>query len=207
MAARQWQTALWSLCHTNTAWYHQHLDTMNQTGGKYGQNGAVKNEMPLIPQCPGLAHSAAAEMTGDGWSSKPTLFHWQSMRPHAELHKQLQFGNGHWNLKVWHSFQLTGAQKPLTAVLLASDCHSEALSLTTSNVVSSLLMKPAVCMNFSDMSLREHGHFLLGDICRDPHACMGITSYYTLQFACMWVTQPKKCHMCSAVLRMRICMP
>ena len=33
------------------------------------------------------------------------------MRPHAELHQQLYPGNGHWNLKVWRSFQLTGAQK------------------------------------------------------------------------------------------------
>ena len=34
--------------------------------------------------------SAAAEMPGDGWSSKPTLFHWQSMSPHADLHQQLR---------------------------------------------------------------------------------------------------------------------
>ena len=72
---------------------------------------AVKNKMPLIPQRPGLAQSAAAEMPGDGWFCKPTLFNWQSMRPHAELHLQPQFGNGHWNLKIWHSLQLTGAQK------------------------------------------------------------------------------------------------
>ena len=31
---------------------------------------------------------------------------------HAELHQQLQPGNGHWSLKVQHSLQLTGAQKP-----------------------------------------------------------------------------------------------
>ena len=43
-----------------------------------GKMGAVKNKMPFIPQCPGLAQSAAAEMLGDGWSSKPTLFHWHS---------------------------------------------------------------------------------------------------------------------------------
>ena len=46
------------------------------------------------------------------WSCKPTLFNWQSMRPHAELHQQPQSGNGHWDLKIWHSLQLTGAQKP-----------------------------------------------------------------------------------------------
>ena len=34
------------------------------------------------------------------------------MRPHAELHQQLYSGNGHWKLKVRHSFQLTGTQKP-----------------------------------------------------------------------------------------------
>ena len=34
------------------------------------------------------------------------------MRPHAELHEQLQPGNAHWDLKVRHSLQLTGAQKP-----------------------------------------------------------------------------------------------
>ena len=77
-----------------------------------GKMSAVKNKMPLIPQCPGRAQSAAAEMPGEGWSGKPTLLSWQSMRPHAELHQQPQLGNGHWNLEVWHSFQLTRAQKP-----------------------------------------------------------------------------------------------
>ena len=77
-----------------------------------GKMGALKNKMPFIPQCPDLAQSASAEMLGDGWSSKVTLFYWQSMRPHAELHQQLQPGNGHWNLKVCHSFQLTGANGP-----------------------------------------------------------------------------------------------
>ena len=72
-----------------------------------GKTRAVKNKMPLIP-----AQSAAAEMPGDGWSCKPTLFDWQSMRPHAELHQQPQSGNGHWNLKLWRSLQLAGAQKP-----------------------------------------------------------------------------------------------
>ena len=33
--------------------------------------GAVKNKMPFIPQCPGPAQSAAAEMPGDGRFSKP----------------------------------------------------------------------------------------------------------------------------------------
>ena len=77
-----------------------------------GKMGAVKNKMPFIPQCPGLAQSAAAEMPGDGRFSKPTLFHRQGMRPHAELHQQPYPGNGHWKLKVRHSFQLTGTQKP-----------------------------------------------------------------------------------------------
>ena len=31
-----------------------------------GKMGAVKNKMPFIPQCPGPAQSAAAEMPGDG---------------------------------------------------------------------------------------------------------------------------------------------
>ena len=53
-----------------------------------GKMGAVKNKMPFIPQCPGPAQSAAAEMPGDGRFSKPTLFHRQGMRPHAELHQQ-----------------------------------------------------------------------------------------------------------------------
>ena len=79
-----------------------------------GKMGAVKNKMPFIPQCPGPAQSAAAEMPGglDGRFSKPTLFHRQGMRPHAELHQQPYPGNGHWKLKVMHSFQLTGTQKP-----------------------------------------------------------------------------------------------
>ena len=68
--------------------------------------------MPFIPQCPGPAQSAEAEMPGDSRSSKPTLFHRQGMRPHAELHQQLYPGNGHWKLKVRHSLQLTGTQKP-----------------------------------------------------------------------------------------------
>ena len=61
---------------------------------------------------PGPAQSAAAEMPGDGRFSKPTLFHRQGIRPHAELHQQPYPGNGHWKLKVRHSFQLTGTQKP-----------------------------------------------------------------------------------------------
>ena len=73
-----------------------------------GKMGAVKNKMPFIPQCPGPAQSAAAEMPGDGRFSKPTLFHRQGMRPHAELHQQPYPGNGHWKLKVRQSFQLTG---------------------------------------------------------------------------------------------------
>ena len=77
-----------------------------------GKMGAVKNKMPFIPQCPGPAQSAAAEMPGDGRFSKPTLFHRQGMRPHAELHQQPYPGNGHWKLNVRHSFQLTGTQKP-----------------------------------------------------------------------------------------------
>ena len=64
-----------------------------------GKMRAVKNKMPLIyliPQRPGLAQSAAAEMPGDGWSCKPTLLNGQSMRPHAELHQQrsLEMGIG-----------------------------------------------------------------------------------------------------------------
>ena len=66
----------------------------------------------LLASNDGLAQRAAAEMPGDGWSCKPTLFNWQSMRPHAELHQQPQSGNGHWNLKLWRSLQLAGAQKP-----------------------------------------------------------------------------------------------
>ena len=76
-----------------------------------GKMGAVKNKMPIIPQRPSVAQSAAAEMSGDGRPSKPALFHRQSMRPHAELHEPLQPGNGHWKLKVRHSVQLTGAQR------------------------------------------------------------------------------------------------
>ena len=34
------------------------------------------------------------------------------MRSRAELHQHLQPGNGHWNLKVRHSLELPGAQKP-----------------------------------------------------------------------------------------------
>ena len=110
MAARQWQTAFWS-CATQTL--HGTISfSIQQTklAANVGKTRAVKNKMPLIP-----AQSAAAEMPGDGWSCKPTLFDWQSMRPHAELHQQPQSGNGHWNLKlckIWHSPQLTGAQKP-----------------------------------------------------------------------------------------------
>ena len=93
MAVRQWQTAFWPkkrLCATQvTAWYHQHLGTMHETGGEHGQNEGSQNKMPFIPQCPSLAQSAVAEMPGDGRPSKPTLFQRQSMRPHAELHEQL----------------------------------------------------------------------------------------------------------------------
>ena len=75
------------LCATqNTAWCHQHLGSMNGTGCECGQNRGSQNKMPFIPQCPGLACKDA----GNGWSSRPTLFHQQSMRPHAELHQKLQ---------------------------------------------------------------------------------------------------------------------
>ena len=58
-----------------------------------GKMGAVK--MPFIPHCPGPVQSAAAEMLGDGRSSKPTLFHRQSMRPHAEFRHQMLVESGH----------------------------------------------------------------------------------------------------------------
>ena len=88
------------------------LKQRTKLAANVGKMRAVKNKMPFVPQCPSLARSAAAEMPGDGWPSKPTLFNWQSMRTHAELHQQPQPGNRHRNLKVWHCFQLTGAQKP-----------------------------------------------------------------------------------------------
>ena len=43
MAARQWQTAFWSLRHTKHCMVHQHLDTTNETGVEYGQNGGSQN--------------------------------------------------------------------------------------------------------------------------------------------------------------------
>lgn len=57
-AARQWQTAFWSLCHANTAWYGQHLGTMYMNGGKLR---ATKNRMPFISQCL-IPQSAAVQM-------------------------------------------------------------------------------------------------------------------------------------------------
>ena len=39
-----------------------------------GKMGAVK-KMPFIPQCPGPAQSAAAEMLEDGWHDEQALFH------------------------------------------------------------------------------------------------------------------------------------
>ena len=36
----------------NTAWYHQHLDTMNETGGECGQNrGSQKRSAFHPPSC------------------------------------------------------------------------------------------------------------------------------------------------------------
>ena len=77
-----------------------------------GKLRAVKPKMPLIPQCPGLAQGAALEMRGVGWSCKPTLFNWQSMQPPrgiASAAAGLEMGM---DLKIWHSLQLTGTQKP-----------------------------------------------------------------------------------------------
>ena len=51
--------------------------------------GAAKTTMPSTPQCPGAAESAAAQMPGERWPSKPTLFYWESTRPDAQLHQQL----------------------------------------------------------------------------------------------------------------------
>ena len=99
---------------------------------KWGQS---KNKTSFIPQCPRLAQSAAAEMPGDGWFCKPTLFDWQSMRPHGELHQPPQSGNEHWNLKIWHSLQLTGAQKPSKVCaelsLLGGSCSWRDMLTTT----------------------------------------------------------------------------
>ena len=67
MAASQWQTAFWSLCHTKTL--HGTISFLMQRtklAANVGKLRAVKNKMPLIPQRPGLAQSAAAEMPGDG---------------------------------------------------------------------------------------------------------------------------------------------
>ena len=57
-----------------------------------GKMGAVKNKMPFIPQCPGPAQSAAAEMPGDGRFSKPKLFHRQGMTSPAQNLKILDNG-------------------------------------------------------------------------------------------------------------------
>ena len=47
----------------NTALYHQQLGTMNEMVGKMR---AVKNKMPVIPQCPGLAQSASRPISSSG---------------------------------------------------------------------------------------------------------------------------------------------
>ena len=52
---------------------------------------AIINKAPFISQCPGLAQSAVAQMSGDCWPSKPPLLHWQSTRPTTKLH---QHGSG-----------------------------------------------------------------------------------------------------------------
>ena len=108
-----------------------------------GKTGAVKNKMPFIPQCPGPAQSAAAEMPGDGRFSKPTLFHRQGMRPHAELHQQPYPGNGHWKLKVRHSFQLTGTQKPCK--ICAEFCPFGAVLGDTCRPSQTLQSRPFMC--------------------------------------------------------------
>ena len=91
MAARQWQALADSLLALVPHKFvfktlHGTISVLIQRTklaanvGKMRAVIAVKNKMPFIPHCPSLAQSAAAEMPGDGWSSKPTLFNRQSMR-------------------------------------------------------------------------------------------------------------------------------
>ena len=111
MAARQWQTAFWSLCHTehcmvpSPSRYNER--NWRRLWAKWEQSKTKCLSSPLS-----RTQTVAAELPGDERSSKPALLHRQSMGPHAELHQQLQPGNGHRNIKIWHSFQLSGAAKP-----------------------------------------------------------------------------------------------
>ena len=43
---------------------------MTKLAANVGKQGAVKNKMPFISQCLGLAQSAAAQMPGDCWPSR-----------------------------------------------------------------------------------------------------------------------------------------
>ena len=99
---------------------------------KVGEMGAVKNKMPLIPQCPGLAQSAAAEMPGmAGLATLPFSTGTHETR-NCISSCSLEMGIG--SSKVRHSFQVTGAQKqckgiaelgPLGWSCSWIECHSD----------------------------------------------------------------------------------
>ena len=54
----------------------------------------IGDKVPFISQCLAIGQSAEAQMPGDDWPSKPTLFHWQSMRPHCISSCRLEIGTG-----------------------------------------------------------------------------------------------------------------
>ena len=57
---------------------------MTETGGKCGQKKGQSEKIAfegISSKCLCLAQNAVAQMLRDGWLSKPTLFHRQSMRP------------------------------------------------------------------------------------------------------------------------------
>ena len=79
-------------------------------------NAAEHNIVTVVavypPMLQSLTKCSGTDAGGMASLASLSLCHWQSMRPHAELHQQLYPGDRDWILKVWHSFELTGAQKP-----------------------------------------------------------------------------------------------
>ena len=92
---------------------------MNEFGGKRAQNeGALiaqsKTKCLLSPNALVSLKVQRRRCRGTaGLASLPgALFYRQSMRSVRNCISRPRFGNGHWKLKVRHSMQLTGAQKP-----------------------------------------------------------------------------------------------
>ena len=94
-----------------------------------GKMRAVKNKMPFIPQCPGSAQVQRRRCRGTAGLGKPTLFHRQGMRPHAELHSAAVPWK--WALEAQSKAQFSADWDAETMQICAELCLFEGVFLGT----------------------------------------------------------------------------